>query len=137
MYKNVDFRSPYHLVSDQDDDQVCDGRTYVLLQATKTVRFHWGEANWVPWTQLMPTLEAKLPVGMQRGLGDVSIGLNADVLIDAQGDEEAVSWICQQLLNREVVQPGAPVSTVEPSGRVVERGAIETLAEPVRSLAFA
>jgi hypothetical protein len=92
-----------------DDGTPGEDRSYLVLAVDATYRFRHGEGNQIPWKELEPLLESRLPGGSHVALGDVSIG-QGDVAIDARCGEEGIAWICRQLVAREIVAPSVPVA---------------------------
>jgi hypothetical protein len=95
--------------SPADDGTSAEDRSYLVLAADATYRFRHGHGNRIPWRDLEPLLESRLPGGNHVALGDVSIG-EGDVAIDARCGEEGIAWICRQLVARRVVAPSVPVT---------------------------
>lgn len=108
----LDCRDQYAAIEPHDD------RTYLVLATDMTVKFRWGGGNQAPWSALEPMLQRKLPGGFHEGLGDVSVGADAGVQVDARcGGDEAAAWFARELVARNMVPPSAPVTLVYPDGR--------------------
>jgi hypothetical protein len=106
-----------------DDGTPGEDRSYLVLAADTTYRFRHGQGNRIPWRDLEPLLESRLPGGFHEALGDVSLGLG-DVSVDARCGDEGIAWICRQLVARQIVSPSVPVSVQHLDGHEEQIGAV-------------
>lgn len=107
----------------QDEDRTDEERSNLVLAPDATFRFRLDDGNKIPWSALESMLEARLPHNGHDHLHDVSLGAS-DVCIDGRCGEDAVRWICDEILARRIVAPSIPVTVQYPGGYEERLGAI-------------
>lgn len=131
--KTIDLTDMEYPVSEPNEDYV-----YALLAQDATWLFRFGEGNKYPWEKIKSDLEKRVASSSQTSLSDViiAVGGRPEIIIEGQCAEmipDAVTVICQALIDREIVAPSTQVSVTYQDHDSEEIGA---LGDITRSLAY-